>query len=197
MRFLIAGFVVLVAACGDGASPTTTVLPATTSSAASAAVPACSAQGMPAQPEPQDLPEPVAATRTAIVAAAAACDFDGLAAIVTAGVPGLFTYSLGDRGDPAGFWRAQEAAGIRSLEALVATLGLPFGRMSVVGDGDFVWPSAFAYDSWEDVPEADRRVLDTLYADDDLVGFADFGAFAGYRTAIAQDGSWVFFVTGD
>ncbi len=172
---------------------TTTAVPAT----GTVPAPLCSAVGKAAEPEPQDLPEPVAATRRDIVAAAVACDFEALAAVVASGAPGLFTYAFGDIGDPAGYWAEQELVGIRSMSFLVETLNLPFAQMDVLDGGDYVWPVAFSYESWQAVPPAEQAVLSTIYEPDDFAAFEDFGAFIGYRTAISARGAWIFFVSGD
>lgn len=61
----------------------------------------------------------------------------------------------------------------------------------------YVWPSAFAYDSWDEVPEVDREALRPLYGDDDLESFDRFGGYIGHRVVIREDGTWTAFVAGD
>ena len=60
-----------------------------------------------------------------------------------------------------------------------------------------MWPAAFGYDDWQSVPEPARDELRGLYGPQDLAGFEQFGAYAGYRVGIAADGEWLFFVAGD
>jgi hypothetical protein len=97
-----------------------------------AAPPSCSAFGMSPVPVAQDLPEPVAATRQAIVAAAVACDYDTLGAL--ASWP-YFAYSFGESGDPAGYWRSLEEGDTgEPLRWMVETLNLPFARVEAEGD---------------------------------------------------------------
>ena len=49
---------------------------------------------------------------------------------------------------------------------------------------------------WSQVSEKEIDELRPLYDDEDFAGFAEFGAYIGYRVGII-DGSWVFFVAGD
>ena len=155
----------------------------------------CSAAGLPAEPAAiPDLPGPVAQTRQAIVAAATACDYDRLA---TLGREGSFTYSFGADDDPAGFWRRAEAAGERPLAALVQFLNRPAATRAVDGATQYLWPRAYTYESWDAVPADARDGLRPVYGDEDFEQFARFGAYSGYRTGIAADGDWQFFVAGD
>jgi hypothetical protein len=61
----------------------------------------------------------------------------------------------------------------------------------------YVWPSAFIYDTWEEIPPADLDVLSEIYSREELDQIATFGSYAGWRIGIAEDGAWRFFVAGD
>jgi pimeloyl-ACP methyl ester carboxylesterase/DNA-binding beta-propeller fold protein YncE len=154
----------------------------------------CSATGLDPTVVPQGLPGPVAATRQAIVEAATDCDFARLAEL-----GGDLRYSFGGGNDPAGFWREIEAAGPEPLplESMVELLALPFGTIEAGDITYYVWPRAFSYDSWGSVPDEDRRALTVLYDASDQEGFAQFGAYIGYRVGITSDGTWAYFVDGD
>lgn len=159
-RAVAVALVVLVGGCDDGtdgAAPTTT--------AAERA--ACSASGLSAELEAQaGLPETVGETRRAIAKAAVACDYARLAELALASD---FTYSFGDGGDPAMFWRDLEEAGEEPLRFLVELLSLPFG-----------------------IEEAEARIYQWP-SDPVAVG----GRHGGYRIGIAEAGDWLFFVAGD
>ncbi|MGH9182409.1 MAG: hypothetical protein ACRDZ9_01060 [Acidimicrobiales bacterium] len=142
------------------------------------------------------LPQAVVATRSQIVAAATACDFEALADLGGAGASGL-TFSFGGADDPAAFWRAQEARGDQPLRHLVELLNRPFATRELPGTTQYLWPSAYAFESWEAVPEADREALKPLYGEEDLADFASFGGYIGYRVGITAAGDWAFFVAGD
>ena len=156
----------------------------------------CSAEGLPAEPTPQDLPGPVAETRRSIVAAATACDFDRLADLALAG---RFTYSFGDSGEPGAHWRREEVTG-NPLQVLVELLNRPSGRRPA-GDThtrtQYVWPRAYAYDTWAEVPADARAELEPIYGPADFENFERFGSYSGYRAGISTDGDWLFFVAGD
>ena len=142
------------------------------------------------------LPDAVAATRADIVSAAVACDYAALAGIAARG-GGTFTYSFGAGGDPAGYWMAAEDEGRPMLRTLVRLLETPFASRPAGDVTQFVWPSAYAYESWADVPPAERDGLRAVYDDEDLQRFEDFGVYAGHRIGIDERGVWMFFVAGD
>lgn len=157
----------------------------------------CSAAGADRPPQQPGLPEPVARMRADIAGAALACDYAALAALALEGPSPQFTYSFGDRGDPAAYWRTAEADGRPVLRHLVQLLSTPFGTRDGAGSAQYVWPSAFAYETWEEVPAEARRALGSVYSDDDLAQFAAFGSYAGLRIGITASGDWLFFVGGD
>lgn len=137
------------------------------------------------------LPVAVADTRDAIVRAAKALDYAALADLLD---PSTFSYSFGDRDDPTGYWRQQEEdAHVPVLgEILPTVLGESFGK-----DGDtYVWPraSATAPSRWTD---ADRESLRSFYTDEDISRFVSFDSYTGWRTGIRDDGTWLYFVSGD
>lgn len=175
-------------------STTTVISPTTT-------VPqiGCGAAGLPSVSTEQGLPDAVAKLRGAIVAAAVACDFEGLAALTSSD----FTYSFGGDGDPAGYWQSREidsatTGAVSPLTMLVQVLDLPYGT---IDDGEgvtyYAWPSAHTYESWDAVPQADREALIGLYGAQDLADFEAFGGYSGYRVGITETGEWTSFVAGD
>lgn len=162
---------------------------------------ACSAAGMAAEPEEQPgLPAEVADARRAIVEAAVECDFDRLEELALGGSTS-FSYSFGEDGDPAGYWRRQEASDRppQPLRFLVGLLDRPYRLLEPEhgGTAHYVWPSAFGYDSWDAVPEEEKEALKPLYSEEDFTGFEQFGGYIGYRVGITVDGDWMFFVAGD
>lgn len=183
-------------ATGDGGDAATTVVPST-SAPDGAGRPACSAAGLdptpPAQPE---LPAEVADVRRRIVEAATACDFERLGRIASEGTSG-FTASFGNGGDPAEQWRRLEQAGEEPLRYLVELLSLPHRGVTGADPAVFAWPSAFAFEGWDAVPQAARDALRPLYGDSDLESFEEAGSYLGYRVGLREDGEWMYFVAGD
>lgn len=155
----------------------------------------CSADAGASMATPQpELPDPVAAMRQSIVAAAARCDYEELARLAQA--DGQFTYSFGGGEDPAGYWRRTESDGEPVMAILVELLERPFATRTADGSTQYLWPSAYVYESWAGVPKEDREALRPLYGDEDFRRFEQFGSYAGYRVGISGD-DWLFFVGGD
>ena len=154
----------------------------------------CSAAGLAPSPVPEDLPQPVAEIRRSIVAAATACDFTRLAALAR---PGTFSYSFGQRGDPAAAWRNQEMGDTPVLRILAELLDRPFTSRPVGSQTQYVWPRAYAYERWSEVPPEERAELAPLYGPSDFENFERFGSYSGYRVGITAAGDWQFFIGGD
>ncbi len=145
--------------------------------------------------EQPDLPVAVADMREQIWQAAVVCDYDSLADLTS---PDLFTYSFGGSGDPAAYWAQLEADGEEPMRFLAETLNLSFATTDAGDLGTaYVWPSAFAYPTWADVPQADRDMLATLYGQAAIGDWELFGSFIGYRIGITEDGEWIYYVAGD
>lgn len=167
-------------------TPTSTTTPTT------APASKCSAAGAPIPGDDDTLPAAVAGTRAAIVEAASRCD---LQTVIDLAGPG-FTTTFG--GGDAESFRTWEEEGDGRLGSLLAILGM---SNSVVDDGNggeiYVWPSAFAYDTWEEIPPEALDELKKLYTADELEQFSRFGAYGGWRAGITESGDWLYFVAGD
>lgn len=176
----------------------------------------CSAAELSPEPTPQpELPEAVAELRAQLIEAAVACDYEALAAIAVDAEHFNESFFIappdGTEGDArrAEFqeeaataellthWRRAEAAGHGPLRFLVELLNRPHAVNEDAEPSLFVWPSAFPYERWDDVPTEDREALRPLYDDDAFEDFAAFGSYQGYRVGITADGEWSFFVAGD
>ncbi len=192
---LAAGLVLVAMACGGDDNQPAVETTRSTSTTTAPARERCSASGLQADPEPQDgLPDAVARTRQEIVAAAVACDYDGLSELAG----DEFSYTFGRAEQPPGeYWRDLEAGGEEPLRALVELLNMPYGTIDAEGATVYVWPSAFTYESWDAVPEEDRRALERLYDDEDFEAFETSGAYLGYRVGIRGNGRWLYFIAGD
>lgn len=96
----------------------------------------------------------MAERREAILTAALACDIDGLAALTGPS----FTASFGG-GEPAEVWTAdEEEFNNEPMRALVEILRLPpTSGDDGKGGVAYIWPPAFNHETWEEVPEADRK----------------------------------------
>ncbi len=213
-RISVAILALLVAACGGGGVEATTTIPSSTAPATTQAPPVtatrpvptttqvefCSTAGLRMVILDQELPDAVDETRQAIFSAAAACDHETLAGLTSPG----FTFSFGGGEDPAGYWHDLEQRVVSSgdggpppLLMMLQLLNLEYGTVEVEDTTYYVWPAAFAYHSWEEVPQAERDALLDIYGAADLQVFAEFGGYVGYRLGITADGEWLYFVAGD
>lgn len=159
----------------------------------------CSAAALdPDLPEQEGLPEAVAAMRADIAEAAVACDYERLGQLAQQG-DAQFTYSFGNGGDPAEYWRNQETDERTPgpMRYLAALLKRPYETREEQGEVNYVWPAAFAYDSWDAVPEEQKEALEPLYSEMNFRDFERFGGYTGYRIGIDENGNWLFFVAGD
>ena len=132
------------------------------------------------------LPAPVAGLRAELLAAAEAGDHDALAALA----PEDFSYSFGGPvdGDLAAYWRRLEQEGEQPLEALAAILRLPYA----LSGGIYVWPFAHAA-APDELTDYERGLLEELPGGAPVTG----EGYLGWRTGIAPDGQWRFFIAGD
>jgi hypothetical protein len=136
--------------------------------------------------EPVGLPPEVAETYAALLAAAGSGDYEALRPLV----PDEFSYTFGlpAEGGPIEYWQQVEAeSGESPIEILGRILQLPY----TLSGGTYVWP--FAFDKTEDeLTPYERELLG------DLAVYSGAGSgYLGWRTGIAPDGTWRFFIAGD
>lgn len=186
-----ARFTVSATATSPVATPTPTPTPTG---------PTCSATGMSAEPVMQtNLSPEAAATRRAILSAAVACDYDALEKIAKDSP--AFTYSFGDSGDPAGYWRQAEEDGEEVMRLLVTVLNTPntlHGVSAADGSGEraYSWPAVAGVleptdEDWQDVIDAG------LATEEAVERYKKRGGYYGWRTQITASGDWTAFVAGD
>ncbi len=60
-----------------------------------------------------------------------------------------------------------------------------------------LWPTAYAFERWDDVPASARQELRRIYGDVDLRRFESLGSYVGHRVGITGSGDWILFVGGD
>lgn len=145
-----------------------------------------------------ELPEPVRATRNALMEAARSGDMERLRALMEA-QPELPAVSFGDPGDPIEYLKALsgDAEGREILAILLEVMESGFAR---VGEGTpeelYVWPY-FAQYPLEALSPEQIVELFTLLTAADLEDMRAYGGYTFFRVGIAPDGRWLFFVAGD
>jgi hypothetical protein len=155
--------------------------------------------------EPQsELPPTVLDIRKQIIDAALRCDYNALNALALDGRD-FFSYSFGAPGKaPGNYWRMieeEEEPGLRQpvLSLLVQTFDLsyctdqfedPDGEGTVT---QYAWPSA----SCARPTDEQWAELESLYSDEEIRGWKDFGSFIGWRIGILDDGDWTSYIAGD
>lgn len=161
----------------------------------------CSASGMQvSETDSSALPDPVAATRAAIIELAIDCQYEGLEGLALEGDP-IFSYSFGDDGSPARFWQQRERDARRNdaptseyMRYLVSILQLPH-CVETPPDGKtyYVWPRVHCSDRTAE----DWNDLEGLYPAEEIEQMRDGDIYYGFRVGILENGDWVYFIAGD
>lgn len=171
-------------------TPTTTTSPLESTDAP---VPTCSATGVETPPAANGLPQAVADTRQAIIEAASSCSLAQLVEIAGDDLATSF-------GDDAGTLNLLEweQGGRGELGTLLRILGTSYALIEPDGQPSiYVWPAAFAHDTWDEIPPDQLAELGAIYTQDELDQIAQFGSYAGWRIGIDESGKWLFFIAGD
>jgi hypothetical protein len=139
---------------------------------------------------PSSIPAAVEETRRALLEAAESGDYEALRPLIS----DSFEYTFGSpvEGGPIAYWqRLEEETDERPLESLASILKMPY----VLSRGYYVWPWAFTVESAADLSSYERGLLAPLGRSSQL--FPRGNGYFGWRTGIAPDGTWAFFVAGD
>jgi hypothetical protein len=190
---------------GDGTDPAATTVPIATPTTeppqmtTTVTTPPCSADGVERPGDVTGLSRQAADVRTAVIDAAVACDFATMTSLAGEG----FTTSFGGGG--AEMLQEWEEAGEGKLGVLLRLLATGYAVQTFEGDAAealgsdtlYVWPAAFARDTWEEITDEEMADLLTIYTQEELDEIAGFGSYAGWRTGITGEGDWLFFVAGD
>jgi hypothetical protein len=140
----------------------------------------------------RDLTEPVADKVYWIGTAARECDFEAIAALAADN----FTTSFGGGGVDYIAELHDQGEPIYTILAEVLNMSHDIIRME---DGSrlYVWPAAFAYDTWDEIPAPAMEELLRIYTQEELDQISLLGSYGGWRVGITEAGEWIFFVAGD
>jgi hypothetical protein len=135
------------------------------------------------------LPAVVEETRSALLVAAESSDYEALRELIPSNG---FEYTFGGpvEGGPIAYWQQLEADP-RPIETLAEILKMPY----VLSRGYYVWPWTYTVESASDLSAHERELLAPLGPLDTL--FVPGTGYLGWRTGIAPDGTWTFYVAGD
>lgn len=141
-----------------------------------------------APPQP-GLPGPVARTRTAILEAAEASEYDRLRPVLD---PDVFLSDYGFGTDPTRRW---QALGQRPLEMMNVVLQMDFVVRETNEGTLYQWPSYGPDSSADDLSVRDRELFSTIMASDQLENLVlpEIG-YTAPRLGILADGTWWFFI---
>lgn len=143
--------------------------------------------------DPRDLTEPVKDKLTRIAEAAAGCDASGLAALASPDI--TTTFGPGSGPEDIASWSADD----ERFQIIAELFNMTHAVITEMADGSalYVWPAAFAYDAWDEIPDDLVAELLRIHTQEDLDTIAEFGSYAGWRMGITEAGEWIFFVAGD
>lgn len=144
------------------------------------------------------LPEAVAATRDALMAAAATGDVDALKSVLDA-QDELPVLSFGGAEDPIEYLRAasNDGEGRELLGIMLELLEAPFAVIAQgTADEMYVWPY-FAAIPLDNLTPPQLVELYKLISHYDFEEMQHLGGWYFYRVGIASNGEWAYFVAGD
>lgn len=180
---LIAGLAIVLAACSQ--APEAPVYPPE------------SLTQLPQAPEPVVIPDAVTATRDEILKYATRGSLSGLARVAQANAGFVSNFGGEAHRD---YWDLMRRIGVDPNLKLRALMDLPVGVREVDGVKWYVWPDLAAKNGQDLIPEKlsfrDRKRLRDLVGDEGIAEIRDGKGYPGMRTAIAEDGRWVYFVLG-
>lgn len=139
----------------------------------------------------EGLPGQVAATRSAILAAAEAGDYGELRPVLDPEVF-LSDFGFGNEPDPAARWEEQ---GPEPLETMRALLRMPHSVRHTNEGTLYQWPRFDADSTVEDLTLPERDLLLTFMSEEELQNaFLPELGYTGPRLGILGDGTWWFFI---
>ena len=151
----------------------------------------------PQTPAPIEINKAAAKARDELVREATRGSLRGLGRIAATNPD--FRSNVGGQ-DHERFWDLLRRTGVDPNRKLRDLFEQPAGLREVDGERWYVWPDLAAKDAADLIPEKltfqDRRRLEDLIGEDGIARIRAGEGYPGMRTAIAEDGTWIYFVLG-
>ncbi|MFN4274069.1 MAG: hypothetical protein ACK4F5_14765 [Aliihoeflea sp.] len=150
------------------------------------------------QYDPDTLPDPVRETRSRLMEIAGSGDIEALSELIEDGSDAT-QFSLGPPAqNPVAYLRSisGDPEGHEILAILYEVLASGFVHLDADGEDEiFLWPYFFVM-PLEELDGRQRVELFKLVTAGDYEDMKAYGGYLFYRTGIAPDGRWVFFLAG-
>lgn len=151
----------------------------------------------PQAPPPVEVSDAAERTRAELLREASKGSLRGLANIAVRNPE--FRSNVGGQ-DHQQFWDLLRRTGVDPNRKLRELFEQPVGVREIDGQRWYVWPDLAAKDAAGLIPEKlsfqDRRRLEELIREDGIARIRAGEGYPGMRTAIAEDGTWIYFVLG-
>lgn len=151
----------------------------------------------PLLPAEVEIAERAARTRDELLLQASRGSLKGLAALAARNPD--FKSNLGGQ-DHQQFWDLLRRTGVDPNRKLRELFDQPAGLREIDGERWYVWPDLAAKDAADLIPEKltfqERRRLEELIGDEGIERIRAGEGYPGMRTAISEDGVWIYFVLG-
>jgi hypothetical protein len=152
---------------------------------------------VPETPAPVEISKAAARTRDELIREATKGSLRGLGAIAARNPD--FRSNVGGQSHDR-FWDLLRRTGVDPNRKLRELFEQPAGLREIDGQRWYVWPDLAAKDAADLIPEKltfqDRRRLEELIREDGIAKIRAGEGYPGMRTAIAEDGTWIYFVLG-
>lgn len=152
---------------------------------------------MPQEPAPVEISKAAAKTRGELIHEATRGSLRGLGEIAARNPD--FKSNVGGQSHDR-FWDLLRRTGVDPNRKLRELFEQPAGLRKIDGQLWYVWPDLAAKDAADLIPEKltfqDRRRLEELIREDGIARIRAGEGYPGMRTAISEDGTWIYFVLG-
>ncbi len=151
----------------------------------------------PEAPAPVEINKAAKGTRDELLQHATRGSLRGLAEVADRNPE--FKSNLGGQ-DHSRFWDLLRRTGVDPNRKLRELFEQPAGLREIDGERWYVWPDLAAKDAADLIPEKldfqERRRLEELIGEDGIARIRAGEGYPGIRTAISEDGTWIYFVLG-